>query len=160
MNLILQTRTFKLDKKRFLSADLFRASSVWDYLPSASSSQPAATRQLQPKPASQPAKPASQPTLHPGIEASGFQASMAPNSYIGASNRFPQGATARHRAPQVAKPSGTHSTWGAAKHAINPSNIDDMANFPANHVGGSFGSLISRPPDKAGQGEAPPFLQA
>ena len=26
--------------------------------------------------------------------------------------------------------------------------------------GGSFGSLISRPPDKAGQGEAPPCLQA
>ena len=105
----------------------------------ASSNPPAAASQP-----SQPAKPASQasqpgqPTLHPGIEASGLQASMAPNSYIGASNRFPQAGTGRHSPPQGAKPSGTHSTRGAAKHAINPSNIDDMANLPANHVGGVF----------------------
>ena len=41
---------------------------------------------------------------------------------------MPQAATGRHRLPQVGKLSGTHSTRGAAKHAINPSNIDDMAN--------------------------------
>jgi hypothetical protein len=76
------------------------------------SHQPAAASQQQPASCSQPAKPASQasqPMLHPGIEASGLQASMAPNSYIGASNRFPQPATGRHRLPQVA--TGRQTFW-------------------------------------------------
>ena len=119
---------------------------MWDYLPCklsdfsqpASSSQPAATRQLQPaSQPSQPAKPASQPTLHPGIEASGLQPAGIDVSKLlirgiqsGGTGRHrpPQAATGRHRLPQAAKLSGTHSTRGAAKHAINPSNIDDMAN--------------------------------
>ena len=122
------------------------------------SHQPAAASQQQPASCSQPAKPASQDSqpAKPASQASqrciraskppGLQASMAPNSYIGASNRFPQAATGFHRAPQGAQPSGTHSTRESAEHAINPSNIDDMANFPANHVGGSwddFGTTIS-----------------
>ena len=113
----------------------------------ASSNPPAATRQRQPASCSQPAKPASQASQpasqasQPANVASGHrslrprhQASMAPNSYIGASNRSPQAAT------------GCQTLWhprhqGAAKHAINPSNIDDMANFPTNHLGGVMGRL-------------------
>ena len=45
-------------------------------------------------------------------------------------------ATGCHRAAQAGKLSGTHCTRGAAKHATIPSNIDDMANFPANRVMG------------------------
>ena len=41
---------------------------------------------------------------------------------------MPQVATGCHRLPQGGQPSGTHSTRGAAKHAINQLNINDMAN--------------------------------
>ena len=115
--------------------------------------QPAAASQQQPASCSQPAKPASQPsqpTLHLGIEASGLQASMAPNSYIGASSRFPQPATARHRLPQVA----------TARHRLPnflaPTAPGEQPNMPQTYQistiwptsqqimwGGSFGSLTS-----------------
>ena len=79
----------------------------------ASSNPPAATRQLQPasqaSQPSQPAKPASQPSqpmLHPGIEASGLQASMAPNYYYRGIQSVPTGG---HRAPQGA--TGGQTFW-------------------------------------------------
>ncbi len=103
--------------------------------------QPAAASQQQPASCSQPASQPSQPASQRCIRASKPQASRhrwLQTLSIGASNRFPQPGTARHRAPQVAKPSGIHSTRGTAKHATNPLNIDDMANLPANHVGGVF----------------------
>ena len=130
-----------------------------DDRPSASSSQPAATRRLlQASQASPPAKPASQRC----IRASKPQASRhrwLQTLSIGASNRFPQPGTARHRAPQVAKPSGIHSTRGTAKHATNPSNIDNMANLPANHVGGVF-RQPDQPATRQGRTRGSPPLQA
>ena len=111
-------------------------------------SQPAAASQQQPASCSQPASPASQPS-QPANVASGHRSLRPPASRhrclqtlnkghpIGP-HRLAQVGTGWHRPPQAAKPSGTHSTRGAAKHATNPSNIDDMANFPANHVGGVF----------------------
>ena len=71
---------------------------------------------------------------HPGIEASGLQASMSAILSIGAPTRIlspPQGATGRHRPDNLLAPT---APGGAAKHATNPSNIYDMANFPANRV--------------------------
>ena len=120
------------------------------------SHQPAATSQQQPASCSQSAKPASQPSqpakpAKPASQASQrcIRASKPQASRhrclqtlnIGASNRFPQAGTGRHRLPQPA--TARQTFWhpqhrGAAKHAINPSNIDDMANLPANHVGGVF----------------------
>ena len=101
-------------------------------------SQPAAASQQQPASCSQPASPASQPS-QPANVASGHRSLRPPairhrclqtlnkGHPIGC-HRLAQPATGCHRPPQAAKPSGTHSTRGAAKHAINPSNIDDMAN--------------------------------
>ena len=84
---------------------------------------------------SQPASQASQPG-QPGIEASGLQASMSAILSIGAPARFlraPQGGTGSHRADNLLAPT---APGGAAKHATNPSNIDDMTNFPSNRVMG------------------------
>ena len=97
----------------------------------ASSNPPAAASQpSQPaSQASQPSQPASQASQR-CIWASEPQASRhrcLQTLNIGASNRFPQGATGCHRRAQAGKLSVTHSTREAAKHAINPSNIDDMA---------------------------------
>ena len=41
--------------------------------------------------------------------------------------------TGRHRADSLLAPT---APGGAAKHATNPSNIDDMATFPTNRVMG------------------------
>ena len=66
--------------------------------------QPACSKP--PAAASQPSQPASQPTLHPGIEASGLQASMSPISSRGASNPSSSVPTCRHPAAQALKLSG------------------------------------------------------
>ena len=126
------------------------------------SSQPAASQQ-QPASCSQPAKPASQPAKpaepaslaslasqasQPANAASGHRSLRPPGldvsklfyrgiqSVLIRFRRAAQGGTGRHRLPQAGKPSGTHSTRGAAKHATNPSNIDGIASFSANQVMG------------------------
>ena len=81
------------------------------------------------QPASQPRQPASQPSGHrslrpPGIDVSKLFYRVIQSVLI----RF-------HRRAQAA--TGPQTFWhpqhqGAAKHATNPSNIDDITNFPAN----------------------------
>ena len=81
-----------------------------------------------------PGRPASQ-----GSRASKPQASRHRCQqffFIGAPARFlrpPQAATGRHRRDSLLAPT---APGGAAKHATNPSNIDDMATFPTNRVMG------------------------
>ena len=129
-----------------------RASSVWDFKQSFQPIQPSQPSQ---------ARQASQPG-QPGIEASGLQASMsaillyrgsspplkagtgrhrppqagsplAPTAPGGGSSPFLKAATGRHRGDSILAPT---APGGAAKHATNPSNIDDMATFPTNRVMG------------------------
>ena len=84
--------------------------------------------------ASQPDSQASQPAN----VASGHRSLRPPG--LDVSKLFYRGIQSvlirRHRRPQAAKLSGTHSTRGAGTHTKNQSNIDDMANFPANRVMG------------------------
>ena len=56
--------------------------------------------------------------------------------FIGAPTRalgVPQAATGRHRPDNLLAPT---APGGAAKHATNPSNIDDMATFPTDQLMG------------------------
>ena len=90
------------------------------------------TRQAcQPSQPSQ-ARQASQPG-QPGIEASGLQASMSAILLYRGSSPPLKAGTGRHRADSLLAPT---APGGAAKHATNPSNIDDMATFPTNRVMG------------------------
>ena len=133
--------------------------------------QPAAASQQQPASCSQPAKPASQASqpAKPANVASGHRSLRPPG--IDGSKLLYRGiqsvSTARHSPPQVA--TGCHRL----PNLLAPTAPGGQPNMPQTHQistiwptsqqimwGGSFGSLISRPPDKAGQGEAPPCLQA
>ena len=116
---------------RTKSADLFRASSVWEF------PHPL----IQPSQLGQPSQP-SQPS-QPGIEASGVQAWMSAILSIGVPARSlrppqgttgrtlwpPQGATGRHRRDNLVGQPGIEAS---GLQASIPSSIDDMATFPAN----------------------------
>ena len=83
------------------SADLFRASSVWEFPHSSHPAKPA--RSAQP---AQPAKPASQASQpgQLGIEASGLQASMSAILLYRGSNPDLKSPTGRHRADNLLAP--------------------------------------------------------
>ena len=76
--------------------------------------------------AGQPARPAGHRSLGPpGIDVSNLLSIGAPARLL----RPPQAATGGQL-------SGSTAPGGAAKHATNHSNIDDMTNFPSNRVMG------------------------
>ena len=88
----------------------------------------------QPSQPSQPGRPASQASWASKPQASWHRCQQfffigAPASLL----RVPQAATGRHRGDSLLAPT---APGGAAKHATNPSNIDDMATFPTNRVMG------------------------
>ena len=98
--------------------------------PPAAASQPSQAKPSQAKP--RQAKPsqvkpsqASQPTMHPSIEASGLQAWMyllyrGIQSVLIRWHRPAQSGTGCHRPPQVGKRSGTHSTMGGSQACYKP----------------------------------------
>ena len=120
-----------------------------DFSQPASSSQPAATRQLQPaSQPSQPAKPASQRCIRASKpQASRHQASMSPIFSLGASNRMPQGATGRHRPPQPA--TGCQTFWhtqhqGGSQTCHKPIKSRRYGQLPSKSCGGGHGTTLGR----------------
>ena len=110
------------------SADLFRASRVSEFPHSFDPAKPAQPAKPASQ-ASQPARPA-RPAGHRSLRPPGIDVS---NSFYRGSSPFLKGGTGRHRADNLLAPT---APGGAAKHATNPSNIDDMTNFPSNRVMG------------------------
>ena len=142
------------------------ASSVWDLRqpakPDSQPSQPAKpakpvsqaiqpSQPSQPSQASQASQPATQLASHPATVASGHRSLRPPS--LDVCKLFYRGIQSLvirpYRLPQAAK--GRQTFWhpqhrgGAANHATNPSNINDIANFPANHVRMGHGTTLGRP---------------